>query len=95
MYGWLKEPAFREELRKGRDRITKAAFAVLRAAVSKAISTLIQMLNSDKEMVRLRAAEDILQFAQKAMELEDFERRITALELNRRTYEARDENSEA
>ena len=84
VYGWLKEEAFREELRKRREEVVRAALETLKANVSKATETLIKLLDSEKEGIRARVAEDIIEFTQKAMEFEDLESRISALENGRK-----------
>lgn len=80
VYGWLKEEAFREELRRQREEVVRGALETLKANVSKATETLVKLLDSDKEGIQARAAEDIIEFTQKAIELEELERRIAAIE---------------
>jgi preprotein translocase subunit SecA len=52
----------------------------LKANVSKATETLVKLLDSKSEPIRARAAEDIIEFAQKALEHEELEKRIEVLE---------------
>ena len=40
----------------------------------------MKLLDSDKEGIQARAAEDIVQFTERALEHEELERRIEALE---------------
>ena len=40
----------------------------------------MKLLDSDKEAIQARAAEDIVEFTQKAIENEELEKRIAALE---------------
>lgn len=80
VYGWLKEQAFREELRRHREEVVRGALETLKANVSKATETLVKLLDSDKEGIRARVAKDIIEFTQKAIELEELEKRIGALE---------------
>ena len=80
VYGWLKEEAFREELRRQREEVVREALETLKANVSKATETLVKLLDSDKEGIQARAAEDIIEFTQKAIELEELERRIASIE---------------
>ena len=79
-YAWLKEDAFREELRRQREEVVRGALETLKANVSKATETLVKLLDSDKEGIRVRVAEDIIEFTQKAIELEELERRIASIE---------------
>ncbi len=80
LYGWLKEKAFKEELRNQREEVVKGALETLKANVGKATETLVKLLDSEKEAIQARAAEDIIEFTQKSLELENLERRIESLE---------------
>ena len=52
----------------------------LKANIAKATETLVKHLDSERENISIRAAEGIIEFAQKALEHEELERRIEALE---------------
>ena len=52
----------------------------LKANIAKATKTLVKHLDSKRENISLRAAEDIIEFTQKAVEHEELEKRIEALE---------------
>jgi len=76
----MKEESFRAELKRQRDELIERALDSLKANVSKATETLVKLLDSESESMRVRAAEDIIEFAQKALEHEELERRLEALE---------------
>lgn len=80
VYAWLKEEAFREELGKRREQVIRESLDTLKANIAKATETLVKLLASEKEGIQARAAEDIIEFTQKAIELEALEKRIEALE---------------
>jgi predicted DNA-binding protein YlxM (UPF0122 family) len=80
VYEWLKEESFRQELKRQRDELIERALDSLKANVTKATETLVKLLDSDSEPMQARAAEDIIEFAQKAIEHEELEKRIEALE---------------
>ena len=80
VYAWLKEDAFREELRRQREEVVRGALETLKANTAKATETLVKLLDSEKEGIQARAAEDIIEFTQKGLEHEELERRIEALE---------------
>jgi transposase len=80
VYEWLKQEAFRQELKRQRDELIRGALDNLKANVSKATETLVKLLDSESESIKARAAEDIIEFAQKALEHEELEKRIEALE---------------
>jgi predicted DNA-binding protein YlxM (UPF0122 family) len=80
VYEWLKEESFRQELKRQRDELIERALDSLKANVTKATETLVKLLDSDSEPMQARAAEDIVEFAQKALEHEELEKRIEPLE---------------
>jgi hypothetical protein len=80
VYAWLKQENFRQQLKRQRDELIERALDNLKANVSKATETLVNLLSSKSEPIRARAAEDIIEFAQKAIEHEELEKRIEALE---------------
>ena len=80
LYGWLKQEAFRGELGRRRKEIVELAIETLKANVTKAAQTLVKHLDSEKENISIRAAERIIEFAQRAVETEDLEHRIQTLE---------------
>src|SRR5262245_56769243 len=80
VYEWSKQENFRQELKRQRHEMIERALVSLKANVSKATETLVKLLDSKSEPIKARAAEDIIEFAQKAIEHEELERRIEALE---------------
>jgi DUF1680 family protein len=80
VYEWLKDKTFRQELKRQRDAVIERALDSLKANISKATETLLKLLDSEKEGIQVRAAEDIIAFTQKALEHEELEKRIEALE---------------
>ena len=80
VYEWLKDKTFRQELKRQRDAVIERALDSLKARIAKASETLVKHLDSTRENISIRAAEDIIEFAQKALEHEELEKRIEALE---------------
>lgn len=80
VYEWLKNETFRKELRRHREEIVTGALETLKANVGKATETLVGLLDSQNEGIKYRAAKDIIEFTQKALEFEELERRIAAIE---------------
>jgi transposase len=80
VYSWLKQENFRQELKRQRDELIRGALDSLKANIGKATETLVKLLDSKSEPIRARAAEDIIEFAQKAIEHEELEKRVQALE---------------
>ena len=79
-YGWLKQEEFRDELYRRRRQIVELAIETLKANVTKAAQTLVKHLDSTRETISIRAAESIIEYAQRAIEAEEFEQRIRELE---------------
>ena len=79
-YEWLKQEKFRRERKSQRDAVIERALDSLKANIAKATETLVKHLGSERETISLRAAESIIEFAQKALEHEELERRMDALE---------------
>jgi hypothetical protein len=80
VYEWLKDDAFKTELRRQREQLTAIALDTLKAGIAKATVTLVNHLDSDRENISIRAAESIIAFAQKALEHETLEKRLDAIE---------------
>jgi transposase len=80
VYEWLKDDVFRNELKRQRNSIIDSAVDILKANIAKATGTLVKHLDSEHENISIRAAESIIEFTQKALEHEQLERRIEALE---------------
>ena len=80
VYEWLKDEAFRQELKRQRAAAIEQALDSLKANLTKATETLVKHTNSERENISIRAAESIIEFAQKALEHEELEQRIEALE---------------
>jgi len=79
---WLRMPEFKAAYLEARRHAFGHATARLQQASGAAASTLLKIM-VDKDAPtssRLRAAESILTHGAKAIEIEDFERRIAALE---------------
>jgi len=80
VYEWLKDDVFRNELKRQRNSIIDSAVDTLKANIAKATETLVKHLDSKHENISIRAAESIIEFTQKALEHEELEKRIEALE---------------
>jgi hypothetical protein len=80
VYEWLKQENFRQDLKRQRDELIERALNSLKANIAKATLTLAKHLDSKRENISIRAAESIISFAQKAIEFENLEKRIEALE---------------
>ena len=79
---WLKIPEFKNAYREARRDAFGQAIARLQQGTSAAATTLLKVMidPSAPASVRVRAADSVLNHAAKAIEIEDIEARVTALE---------------
>jgi transposase-like protein len=79
---WLQLPEFQKAYRDGRRAAFSQSIARLQQGASAAATTLLKtMIDPDTPAsVRIRAAECIMNHATKAIEIEDIEARVAALE---------------
>jgi hypothetical protein len=79
---WLKLPEFENAYRQARRDAFGQAIARLQQGTSAAVTTLLKVMIDPgaPASVRVRAADSVLNHAAKAIEIEDVEARVTALE---------------
>jgi hypothetical protein len=79
---WMKEPEFDQAYRKARRAAFGQCTARLQQASSAAVSAVLKIMvdSNAQASTRLRAADIVLAHAAKAIEIEDVEARVTALE---------------
>jgi hypothetical protein len=82
LYRWLNEPEFDNAYRRARRAAYGQATARLHQASGAAVSAVLKIMvdSSAPASTRLRAADIVLGHAAKAIEIEDIEARVTALE---------------
>ncbi len=80
LYRWLKLPDFRAAYREARRDVVEKSVAQLQQSSWAASTTLLRLLGSGSDSVRLRAATTILEQSNKGLEHLDFEERLAALE---------------
>lgn len=79
-HGWLKNPAFIEELTRQRNAVLSEAMDSVKTHAARAMTELAGMLNSKDDRLRRLICNDILGHAMKVRELQDLEGRLAALE---------------
>jgi transposase-like protein len=79
---WMQVPEFDTAYRKARRAAFSQSTARLQQATSAAVSTLLKLMvdTSTPPSVRVRAADSVLDHAKQAIEIEDVEVRVAALE---------------
>jgi transposase-like protein len=79
---WLKLPEFQTAYREARRAAVSQSVARLQQATGAAVSTLLKVMvdPSTPASTRVRAADSVLAYSTKAIEIEDIEARVAALE---------------
>lgn len=79
-YNWMKIPEFKGELERQRDEVATEAFGILSQNLTKAVETLVGLLdNADNRLKRL-AAKDVIDFIIRHKEIEDLHKRLATIE---------------
>jgi hypothetical protein len=76
----LKIPEFKAELDRQRDEITAEAFGVLSQGLTKAVETLVSLLDNKDNRLKRLAAKDIIGFIIRHKENDDLDKRLTEVE---------------
>jgi phage terminase small subunit len=79
---WLKDATFQAAYREARRAVVQQAIVQVQHATGTAVQTLVAVMqdNESPSSARVSAARSILEMAIRAVEIEDLEARITALE---------------
>jgi len=80
LYEWLRQPQFKAELDRQRNELVAQGFAMLSQSVTKAVETLVDLLETSDGRLKRLAAKDILDQHVKFRELDDITRRIERIE---------------
>lgn len=89
LYAWLKDEAFKAELKRQRDEVVKDALDRLKLAMSRAVDGLIGLMGSQQPSLRRWVCKDIIEYVLKSIEIEEIEDRLDKVEraiLERRSY---------
>ena len=80
LYKWLKEPAFKAELDRQRDEVAAEAFGVLSQGLTRAVETLVGLLNNKDDRLKRLVCNDIIEHILQHKEDKDLDRRLTEIE---------------
>ena len=81
MFRWLNDSDFQAAYRKAKREIVNHALTQVQKSVTKAVETLLDVMgNGIVESAKVSAAKTILELAIRAVEIEDLEERLEALE---------------
>jgi hypothetical protein len=79
-YNWMGDEALKEAVSLYREQVISEALDRLKSAVAFAVEGLTGLVEAEEKNIRLRACREVLDYFMKARELEDMDRRVSALE---------------
>ena len=85
IYNWLADPEFLAKLESVRNQIVSDAISKLKAHTTKAVETLVLLMDDENSQVRRGASNDILNHVSRLMEIKELEVRLKALEATQQT----------
>jgi len=80
LYKWLKDPVFKAELDHQRDEVAAEAFGILSQGLTKAVETLVNLLDNKDNRLKRLAAKDVIDFIIRHKENEDLDNRLKEIE---------------
>ena len=80
LYKWLKEPVFKAELDRQRDEVAAEAFGVLSQGLTRAVETLVGLLNNKDDRLKRLVCNDIIEHILQHKKNEDLDKRLTEIE---------------
>ena len=80
LYKWLKAPEFKAELERQRDNVIAEAFGVLSQSLTKAVESLVGLLDNKDDRIKRLTAKDVIDFIIRHRANEDLEKRLTEVE---------------
>ncbi len=80
LYKWLKNPDFKAALDRQRDEVASEAFGVLTQNLTKAVESLVGLLDHQDDRLKRLTAKDVIDFIIRHKENEDLDRRLTEVE---------------
>jgi len=80
LYKWLKNPDFKAELDRQRDEIADKAFGILTQSLTKAVESLVGLLDNQDDRLKRLTAKDVIDFIIRHKENEDLNKRLTEVE---------------
>ncbi|MHC4558611.1 MAG: phBC6A51 family helix-turn-helix protein [Planctomycetota bacterium] len=80
LYKWLKDPEFKTELDRQRNQLQAEAFGILCQSLTKAVETLVSLLDNKDDRLKRLTAKDVIDFIVRHKENEDLDKRLTEVE---------------
>jgi molecular chaperone DnaK (HSP70) len=79
-YQWLEQPEFKAELDRQREEVAQNALDTLTQSLAKAVENLVKLLDNTDNRLRRLACKDVIEYILKHREIEDLDKRLTAIE---------------
>jgi hypothetical protein len=80
IHRWLKHPEFRAALKQAQDEAFADGITRITGNVTKAVDVLTELLDCEDNQIRIRVAENVIEYAVKLNHNEELEKRIAELE---------------
>ena len=79
-YNWMGDEALKEAVSLYREQVISDALDRLKSAVAFAVEGLTGLVEAEEKNIRLRACSEVIDYFMKAREIEELDRRVSALE---------------
>lgn len=80
LYKWLKDPEFKAELNRQRDEVAAEALGMLSQGLTKAVETLVGLLDNKDDRLKRLTSKDVIDFIIRYKENEDLNKRLMEVE---------------
>lgn len=80
LWRWMKEPEFKDELKKAQDELFTAALGQLKSNLERAVQKVAALMDSTRADVALRAAQSLIEYNLRIRQIESLEQKIAELE---------------
>jgi transposase-like protein len=79
-YKWMREPSFKEEVARHRNKLVEDGMEILKGHFARAVEALVGLLATEAEGLRRQVAMDVIGHVLKLKEMTDIEGRLDAIE---------------
>ena len=79
-YNWMGDEALKEAVSLYREQVISDALDRLKSSVAFAVEGLTGLVEAEEKNIRLRACSEVIDYFMKAREIEEMDRRVSALE---------------
>ncbi|MDO8643375.1 MAG: hypothetical protein Q7S00_00205 [bacterium] len=81
LYGWLRDPVFKAELKRQQEGMVSHAYERLKTGMAQAVDKVIEILHKGEDQgIQLKAAQILLEHGGKVLEFQEMGQRLEVLE---------------